>query len=184
MNKIINMTSIFRKLTKIITILSNSFTIMLFFILLYFNFIHISNLFCPDKTADFLFFNFFEVASGSMSPGIKVKDRVILCKIRDKTKLQKGDIVYFENPNVNGENKRIIHRIIKNDRKRKTITTQGDANGSLHDYEIDMPYELIKAKHFLTIKDKHFVIFSKVISIFLFYQFLKYIYYLWLEKRN
>ena len=64
----------------------------------------------------------YYITSGSMSPSIPVGSAVIT-KAVDPEGLTEGDIIaYYGGDTV------VVHRVVKNDTKERTITTKGDAN--------------------------------------------------------
>ncbi|KND62689.1 signal peptidase I [Candidatus Phytoplasma phoenicium] len=150
--------NVWPKIKKFFNVLKNCLFIFLYALLFYLTLIQISNFINPTRTVDYLFFNFFEVASSSMEPGIKKSDKVILKRIHDRKTLQPGDIIYFETSDPSLQSigiKRIIHRVVKNDKQNEEITTHGDNNEKIAPFERQIPYKDVIAEHFYTIPNQY-----------------------------
>lgn len=108
-------------LKRIIKILINIFTWFLLLILVLVIYGKLIVTFGNDSYPNYFGYTFFEVASGSMKPTLKIND-VILVKI-GKDNLHKGDIIAFY-----GDDAIITHRILFIDDDYKVITVKGDNN--------------------------------------------------------
>ncbi|AYJ00990.1 signal peptidase I [Candidatus Phytoplasma ziziphi] len=104
----------------------------------------------PEKILDIFRIDYYKVASGSMEPLIKKEDIVVVKKIPDKEKenIVIGDIVIFQNKNMT-DGIPIIHRVVSNNTKLKTIETKGDNNQKKD--SSSTKYDGILAKHIFTI---------------------------------
>lgn len=159
---------IWLKLKNFFYFFVNFFYIFFNFLIIYAVVIKISNIINPTKTVDRLFFNFFCVASQSMEPGIQKGDTVIFKRIKDKSKLIPGDIIYFETQELlmgDKENMRIIHRVMKNDTEKKEIKTQGDNNDGSIFFEEKIKYDMVIAEHIYTIRENYINIFCYVFFV-------------------
>ena len=105
-----------RKITKVLV---NIFTWILLLILVLVIYGKLIATFKNNKYPNYFGYTFFEVASGSMQPTLKIND-VILVKIGNKN-LNKGDIIAFQSDDAI-----ITHRILFID--DSIITVKGDNN--------------------------------------------------------
>lgn len=104
---------------KIIKIIANVFTCILFAILILIIIGKMQMLFQNKKYPNYFGYTLFEVASGSMEPTLYVND-VILVNIT-KDNIKKNDIIAFSSNNAI-----VTHRVIFVD--NNVITVKGDAN--------------------------------------------------------
>lgn len=106
-------------LKKIIKVIVNIFTCILLLLLAFVIYGKIVITFGNNSFPNYFGYTFFEVASGSMEPTLKIND-VTIVKIGNQD-LKKGDIIAFYNENVI-----ITHRILFID--GDIITVKGDNN--------------------------------------------------------
>lgn len=106
-------------LKKIIKVIVNIFTCILLLLLAFVIYGKIVITFGSNSFPNYFGYTFFEVASGSMEPTLKIND-VTIVKIGNQD-LKKGDIIAFYNENVI-----ITHRILFID--GDIITVKGDNN--------------------------------------------------------
>ncbi|WP_017192914.1 S26 family signal peptidase [Italian clover phyllody phytoplasma] len=148
-------------------------------------------------TLKYFRFSLSKVPTPSMYPTIKPGDYVLIKYIsdEDKEKLKQGekdgDIIVFEpsGKQANGKTSDIsdlktqgaqyvIHRVVKNepnnkgntkDKDKTLITTKGDNNKESSDYETNLRYEDIRAKHVLIIPKFYvYFVFFAVWILFMF----------------
>ncbi|WP_017193495.1 S26 family signal peptidase [Vaccinium witches'-broom phytoplasma] len=155
-------------------------------------------------TLKYFRFSLSKVPTKSMYPAIKPGDYVLIKYIsdEDKKKLKPGekdgDIIVFEPSGKQANDQTsdisdlkkqraqyVIHRVVKNipnnkgnakDKDKTLITTKGDNNKESSDYETNLRYEDIIAKHVLIIPKFYvYFVFFVVLILFMFDLCLSYI---------
>jgi signal peptidase I len=156
-----------------------------------------SILLSSEQVVNFFYFNNFKIASNSMEKHLKQNDIIIARKILEKeySKLKPsssidamdGDIVIFKIDSSQHESikdRLIIHRIVENNVKEKYITTKGDNNSDIADWERKIPYERILAKKIIKIDSQNVLFLQFILTIILYFLFIVLINKIYDKKNN
>ncbi|MDO8057355.1 signal peptidase I [Candidatus Phytoplasma gossypii] len=166
-------------LTIIRNIIYYFFHLFLFFVVI---FLLCNLILDKEKTSQIFRFNFSRVSSESMLPSMRVDD-IVFFTILDENKCKSlkpsnppekldGDIIIFkadESKFIDLKDSFIIHRVVENDHQKKCVTTKGDNNSTIQNFEREIPYKNIFYKYSFKIPYEITYIFIWGMILLLFY---------------
>ncbi|WP_193310881.1 S26 family signal peptidase ['Cynodon dactylon' phytoplasma] len=133
-----------------------------------------------EKVLKFLNFSYFRVASESMYDSLKIDDYVIVKTISEKEcynlkpsktlNSKDGDVIIFKLDKNKFPDILVIHRVVENDLKNRYVTTKGDNNQNIEEFDRFINYNNILAKPIFKIDHKYiFLIKCAIVIYFCFF---------------
>ncbi|WP_457916082.1 hypothetical protein [Candidatus Phytoplasma sacchari] len=150
--------------------------LIIYFLVLILILIELNNQ-CEKRIIDFFPFNsevfIIPYDSFNMQPSLIGGNICLIKKIslREFHNLKIGDIIFFKAyDEVSNDEINCIHRIVDKNTKEEYVTTKGDNNSEIFDFEKKIPYQNIDGKIIYLINPFVLLFFILLLSFFLFHQ--------------